>query len=86
MSRHALIRWLRQQRRLVLCLRFLSLYALFLSIAKFSSIFRAGVVPGDLLNITVIAVLILYRFFSIAVVPTLVLLWVFEKLGRQSHS
>ena len=74
--------WLNGNRRLVLAARFLIFYAIALFVAKHSSLFRTGLVPGDLPNITVAAVLILYRFFSIAVAPGLVLLWVFEKAGR----
>jgi len=73
------IRWFRQQRLLVLCIRFLFIYALALFIAKFSFVFRAGVVPGDLLNMTIIAVLLVYRFISVAVVPGLVLSWVLKR-------
>jgi len=79
MERRTLIERFRGNKRLVLCARFLFLYALFLFIARHSTVFRTGAIPKDILSLSVVAILVVYRFFSIALVPGLVFLWICER-------
>lgn len=78
--------WLKKYRRPVMCLRFLLTYAIFLLIAKYSSVFNTGIIPKDLWSTSIIGILVTYRFLSIFFAPAIFTLWVFEVVENKLKS
>lgn len=81
MERKQIKIWLKKYRRPLMCLRFLLIYWAFLLIAKYSSVFNVGMIHKDIWSISIVVIVATYRFLSLAFVPSILALWIFELLG-----
>ncbi len=82
MERKPIKYWLKKYKRLVSCLRILLIYWIFLLIAKYSRVFSVGLNPQSIGNLVIAGIVVVYRFLSIAYIPALLVLWIFEILQK----
>lgn len=73
---------LKKYQKPVMCLRLLAIYWILLFIVKHSPIFDAGLNPKQVISIFIISIIVMYRFLSIALVPAILVLWVYEILSK----
>ena len=71
--------WLKKYQTPITCVRFLSIYWLFLLIAKYSRVFNTGLVPKDWFSTVIIAFLMTYRLLSIFFIPAMLFLWIIRQ-------
>lgn len=76
----------KRKKRLLRCLRILLIYFIFIQIAKYSSVFNNGIIPGDFWSCFVIVAVIMYRFLSIAMVPAILVLLLFDLFDKKRCS
>jgi len=73
--------FLKKYRQPVTCIRILIMYWIFLFVATHTAVFDYGITKGKL-NIFVAAIVMLYRFLSISLVPGLLVLWLFDPVSK----
>ncbi len=83
MERKQIKIWLKKYKRPLTSLRFLLIYWIFLLIAKYSSVFKTGMVPEDKWTVLVVSIVVIFRFLCIAFVPGILVLWIFELLSSK---
>ena len=86
MERKQVKAFLDKYKRPLSCARFILIYLLFLNIAKYTSLFDKGLVPGDFFGIMIIGFIVVYHFFSIALIPALIFLWIIELIASHNKS
>ncbi len=70
---------IKTHRRPITCIRILLIYWVFLFIATHTTVFEYGVTKGKM-NMLVSVIVMVYRLLSMALVPGLLILWIFEVL------
>jgi hypothetical protein len=63
-----------------MCVRILLVYLVCLMIVKYSAIFEQGIFGSSTWGRIIIIITLFYRFLSIAFVPGILILWIYEKL------
>ena len=78
MERKQIKIWLNKYKRPIMCVRFVLMYLVFLNLAKYSSVFKTGLIPKHLFSALVISFLVMYRLLCIVFVPAIIFLWLVE--------
>jgi len=74
--------WLKKYRPALRCIRFIVLYWICILIAEYSSFYRTGMIPNNILTAVIAAFLIFYRFVSITIVPAIMFLWITDLITK----
>jgi len=76
-----------KQKPLYFCVRIVLAYVFFLLIAKYTPVFGMGLDPkGKFLTNFVLVALLYYRFTAICIVPMVLVVWLGEKIIKETKS